>query len=214
MVKNILCFGDSNTWGYSPVDKARHPIDVRWTGVLQASLGAGYRIIEEGLNGRTTFKNEEGEDAKPMRSGSQALPMILESQRPLDLVVLMLGTNDLKKRFQLSLDEIAEGVADLVKTIKAYDYGGAAPPKIMLVSPALIGENMSEEYMELWGETAPEKSRGFEERYCQVSRDLETTFVNAAATVTPAEGEGIHWDAENHQKFGEQMSMYIQFSGV
>ena len=69
MVKNILCFGDSNTWGYNPVDKSRHPIDVRWTGVLQATLGSEYRIIEEGLNGRTTFKNEEGEDAKPMRSG-------------------------------------------------------------------------------------------------------------------------------------------------
>ena len=99
LMKNILCFGDSNTWGYSPLDKSRHPIDRRWTGMLQQALGPEHRILEQGLNGRTTFKNEEGEDAKPMRSGSQALPMILESQRPLDLVIVMLGTNDVKNRF-------------------------------------------------------------------------------------------------------------------
>ena len=64
-MKHILCFGDSNTWGYSPQDGSRFPIDVRWTGVLQKTLGSNYRIIEEGLNGRTTFINEEGEGARP-----------------------------------------------------------------------------------------------------------------------------------------------------
>ena len=69
-MKNILCFGDSNTWGYSPQDGSRFPPNVRWTGTLQKTLGAEYNIIEEGLNGRTTFINEEGEDARPFRSGS------------------------------------------------------------------------------------------------------------------------------------------------
>jgi len=89
-MKHILCFGDSNTWGYSPQDGGRHPSDVRWTGVLQKSLGTDYRIIEEGLNGRTTFINEEGDEARPLRSGSDVLQIILESHRPLDFVTIML----------------------------------------------------------------------------------------------------------------------------
>ena len=77
-MKTILCFGDSNTWGYSPQTGTRFPPDIRWTGVLQKSLGDNYRVIEEGLNGRTTFINEEGEEARPLRSGSDVLQIILE----------------------------------------------------------------------------------------------------------------------------------------
>ena len=97
-MKNILCFGDSNTWGYEPLVARRYPADVRWPGVLQNSLGSDYRVIEEGLNGRTTFINE---DERPLRSGSDVLPIILESHRPLNLVVVMLGTNDLKLELPL-----------------------------------------------------------------------------------------------------------------
>ena len=111
-MKNILCFGDSNKWGYSPQDGNRHPPEIRWTGVLQKSLGANYHVIEEGLNGRTTFINEEGEEARPLRSGSDVLQIILESHRPLDFVTIMLGTNDLKLEFNLSVEEIAQSNQD------------------------------------------------------------------------------------------------------
>ena len=110
-MKTVLCFGDSNTWGYSPVDGTRYPLDIRWTGVLQKSLGVDYRIIEEGLNGRTTFINE---DERPLRSGSDVLQIILESHRPLDFVIIMLGTNDLKVEFNLSVEEIAQGAKPFV----------------------------------------------------------------------------------------------------
>ncbi|MCH2619706.1 MAG: arylesterase, partial [Candidatus Poseidoniia archaeon] len=69
-MKNILCFGDSNTWGYSPLDGRRYPPDIRWSGVLQSSLGSDYRVIEEGLNGRTNVTNEE---ERPIRSGLHVL---------------------------------------------------------------------------------------------------------------------------------------------
>ena len=113
-MKNILCFGDSNTWGYSPADGTRYPLDIRWTGVLQKSLGADYRIIEEGLNGRTTFINE---DERPLRSGSDVLQILLESHRPLDFVIIMLGTNDLKVEFNLSVEEIAQGAKTLCEMV-------------------------------------------------------------------------------------------------
>ena len=98
-MKNILCFGDSNTWGYDPnqgYTKQRYSIDERWTGVLQKKLGDEYRIIEEGLNGRTTLRNLDlGDPNAPFLSGREALPMIMSTHKPLDLVMIMLGTNDL-----------------------------------------------------------------------------------------------------------------------
>ena len=99
LLKNILCFGDSNTWGYAPVTGERYPGHVRWTGVLQSCLGDDYFVIEEGLNGRTTVHNEP---LRPHRNGASLLPVLLESHSPLDLVIVMLGTNDLKACFRQS----------------------------------------------------------------------------------------------------------------
>ena len=109
-MKNVLCFGDSNTWGFMPESISlpcpeRHPHDVRWTGVLARELGGGYRVIEEGQNGRTTVHDDPFALA---RNGKTVLPAILESHKPLDLVVLMLGTNDLKAVYGVSPGEIAD----------------------------------------------------------------------------------------------------------
>jgi lysophospholipase L1-like esterase len=110
---NVLCFGDSNTWGCDPVATAkslspvRHPAEIRWTGVMAMDLGSGYRVIEEGQNGRTTV--HEDPTAWASRNAHTYLPSCLESQKPLDLVILMLGTNDLKTMFGLSPSEIASG---------------------------------------------------------------------------------------------------------
>ncbi|MGA2640810.1 MAG: GDSL-type esterase/lipase family protein, partial [Spirochaetia bacterium] len=109
-MREILCFGDSNTWGYDPVTQGRFPGDVRWTGVLQAALGPGFRVIEEGLNGRTTVWEDPVEGDK---MGKRHLPPCLESQAPLDLVVLMLGTNDTKERYSAPPADIAAGVGVL-----------------------------------------------------------------------------------------------------
>ena len=95
-MRSILCFGDSNTYGESPEGLGRYPRDERWPGILQTALGAEYLVIEEGLNGRTTVWEDEVEGDK---SGKKHLPVCLASHAPLDLVILMLGANDLKRRF-------------------------------------------------------------------------------------------------------------------
>jgi len=87
--KTIVCFGDSNTWGFDPASGERFPADVRWPGVLRAQLGGGYQVIEEGLNGRTTTVDDP---LQPHRNGLTYLPPCLESHKPLDLVTIMLGT--------------------------------------------------------------------------------------------------------------------------
>ena len=98
-MKTILCYGDSNTYGLKPDSSQRYPRDVRWTGILQKKLGEDYYVIEEGLSGRTTLWDDPIEEHK---NGKTYLLPCLESHSPINLVVLMLGTNDLKTRFSLT----------------------------------------------------------------------------------------------------------------
>ena len=140
-MKTILCYGDSNTYGYNPVTGGRWPEDIRWTGRLQQLLGDEYKVIEEGCNGRTTMYKAPGEGWK---SGLEYLKPCLNSHKPVDAVVMMLGTNDLKMDFGLCTEEIAAGAERLVKEI----CDSAAEkqkfcPKIILMSPPEIGENIS-----------------------------------------------------------------------
>lgn len=116
-MRRILCYGDSNTWGYDAAADDRFPEEVRWTGVLQQLLGEGFRVIEEGQPGRTTVWDDPIEEH---RNGKTALYSVLESQSPVDLVVLMLGTNDLKPRFSLNAFDIAAGLERLVRIIQTH----------------------------------------------------------------------------------------------
>ena len=208
-MKNILCFGDSNTWGYSPQDGTRFSPEVRWTGVLQKSLGNGYHIIEEGLNGRTTFINEEGEGGRPLRSGADVLQVILESHRPLDFVTIMLGTNDLKLEFNLSVEEIALGAKELCETVLNSEYLADNVPQILLISPTHIGSTIMPDQEEFFNQ-AREKSHQFAEHYQKIANDLNIHFLDASKIVTPSDGEGVHWDAEQHIKFGKYLAETIK----
>ena len=204
-MKNILCFGDSNTWGYSPVDGTRYPLDIRWTGVLQKSLGADYHIIEEGLNGRTTFINE---DERPLRSGSDVLQIILESHRPLDFVIIMLGTNDLKVEFNLSVEEIAQGAKTLCEMVLNSEYLADNIPQILLVSPTQIGSTVIPDQEEFF-KKARGQSLQFAEHYEKVAAEIGIHFLDAANIVKVSEVDGVHWDADQHVKFGKCVAQIL-----
>ena len=204
-MKNILCFGDSNTWGYEPLVARRYPADVRWTGVLQKALGDGFWVIEEGLNGRTNVTNEE---ERPMRSGLDVLPVLLESHRPLDLVVIMLGTNDLKHDFNLSAEQIADGARQVCRSVIDCEYLVDDPPEILLISPTHVELVTAEEQDLLIG--AIEKSRELAEHYQAVAKDLGIHFLDASKIVLKTDLDGVHWDANQHYKFGEELSVRIR----
>jgi len=155
-MKTILCYGDSNTWGYNPLTKERYSREERWTGILQKELGEDYEVIEEGLNGRTTVWDDPIEGYK---NGKEYLIPCLESHRPVDLVIIMLGTNDLKKRFSLSTFEIANGAKVLVNIVQKSKAGpGEIAPKVLLMAPPPVGKltELAEEF-----EGAEEKSKNF-----------------------------------------------------
>ena len=204
-MKTVLCFGDSNTWGYEPLVARRYPADVRWTGVLQNSLGDGFRVIEEGLNGRTNVTNEE---ERPIRSGLDVLSVLLESHRPLDLVVIMLGTNDLKHDFDLSAEQIADGARQVCRCVIDCEYLVANPPQILLISPTHVELVTAEEQDLLIG--AIEKSRELAEHYQAVAEDLGIHFLDASKIVVKTDQDGVHWDADQHHDFAESLLGTIQ----
>ncbi len=137
-MKTILCYGDSNTWGYDPVMEGRHRYEDRWTTILQETLGGTYLVIPEGLCGRTTVWDDPIEGDK---NGRTHLTPCLESHKPLDLVIIMLGTNDLKARFSLPASDIAAGVGVLTDIVHTSGCGPrcAAPSVLILIPPATRG---------------------------------------------------------------------------
>ena len=137
-MKTILCYGDSNTWGYEPATKERYSRAERWTGILQRELGAGYYVVEEGLNGRTTVWDDPIEGYK---NGKEQLIPCLTSHKPIDLVTIMLGTNDLKRRFSLGAYDIAEGAGVLVNIVQKSDCGPQeGAPKVLLMAPPPVAK--------------------------------------------------------------------------
>ncbi len=204
-VKRILCYGDSNTWGYDPTTGRRYARDVRWTGVLQRALGEDFEIIEEGLNGRTTVLEDRIE---PGRNGLTYLYPCLLSHFPLDLVVIMLGTNDLKARFNLPAGDIAEGARQLVLCVRhAAEDNGSSPPPVLLVCPPRLGK-IDENNEEFAG--AGPKSRKLSGFYATVAGELGCFFLDAGQYITSSDIDGIHLDAAEHRKLGEAVATKIK----
>ena len=195
----ILCYGDSNTWGANPEDGTRYPVNIRWTGRLQENLGNDYEIIEEGLNGRTTVLDDPQRDG---RNGKTYLYPCLKSHYPLNLVVLMLGTNDLKERFNLSAEDIAGNIEKLILLIKETSLEEQGNlPKIILISPTLVNEQVDDFLEGFVG--AEKKSRQFADAYEPVAERNDCLLVNIADYIQPSNIDGVHFEKEAHAKIAE-----------
>lgn len=203
-LKRILCYGDSNTWGYSAGGGKRFPADVRWTGRLAKILGPEFVIIEEGQNGRTTVWDDPIEGDK---NGLKYLPVCLESQMPLDMVVLMLGTNDLKTKFSLTPLDIAMGVERLIQTIKISNCGVTEePPKIIVICPPVKDPQGYLKDLFIGGR---EKSLQLPEHYQMIAERNGCAFLNSNDFVELDTADGIHFTAEGHRKFAEAVAAKI-----
>lgn len=204
--KTVLCFGDSNTWGQKPDKSGRFPAHIRWTGLLQQKLGDGYCIIEEGLSSRTTDLDY---DRKSGRNGKTYLEPCLASHNPLNYVILMLGTNDLKLDFDRSVADIASAIRDLVNIVneKAKTKDGG-PTKIILVSPILVDDTapyFSESYTGYYDHGAVIKSQQLGTEVQKVALATGCTFLNAAEVASPGE-DGLHFSQEAHQKLADSLT--------
>lgn len=193
----IVAFGDSNTWGSDPASGARLPRAQRWPTIMERELGPEFEVIAEGLRGRTTVHNDPIE---PYRSGAEALPPCLMSHAPVDLVILALGCNDLKKRFSVSAFDIAEGAARLIFLVRAYGEGpNGAPPKILLMAPPPIAKLTG--YAEMF-EGGAEKSRLLGQRFAEIASREAVAFLDAGAVMRCSDLDGIHYEPDQHALLG------------
>ena len=208
-MKQILCFGDSNTYGLIPGTKNRYGRDTRWTGLIEQQLyGKGCRIIEEGLCGRTTVFEDELREG---RKGAAFLPTLLESHAPVDRVVLMLGTNDLKIRFQATPTDIGKGIDRLIKMIKSItpqkrQDGQSA--KILLMAPPHLGDDLTE--IPSGEEMGFERGISYSKRLAPIYEDWakfhNIEFLDAAKYAKASEIDACHLTRESHRKLGEMVA--------
>ena len=204
-MKRILCYGDSNTWGYNPVTQGRYDEYERWTGQLGLALGGDYHVIEEGLCGRTTVWDDPLEE---YRNGYDYLIPCLESHKPLDLVILALGVNDLKMRFSLSAFDISEGVGVLARVIQKSDAGPAnGTPQILLLAPPPLGKLSA--YAEMFA-GAEAKSQKLSGHYTRVAAELRCSFFDTATVIVPSDLDGVHYEKSEHAILGQAMANCVK----
>lgn len=207
-MKTVLCFGDSNTYGQIPggTPLERFSPDERWPGVLSSELGPDWHIVEEGLSGRTTVYDDpiEGE----IKNGRRYLEPCQMSHAPIDLIILMLGTNDLKIRFNQPPSEVAMGVGCLIHDIKEQSLGpGGIVPEIMVVSPPPMLDNIHE-----WAsifDGAQKKSRELALQFEIIADSLEVHFFDAGTIIESDPRDGFHINKEAHKTLGLTLAKEI-----
>ena len=207
-MKRILCFGDSNTYGHNPATEGRFDETVRWTKQLSRILGEKYFVVEEGLNSRTAAITPEDE---PYLNGLTYLAPCVRSHQPLDLVILMLGTNDMKTCFSMTPERIAEEIRSLIRCVREANEtarNGKKDCQILVVSPFYIRETIADHpYREYYGDTwGVELSHKVAPYYEKVAREEGCAFFNAAEYITVSPIDGLHLDKEGHCRFAELMS--------
>jgi len=204
-MKHILCFGDSNTWGYdgATYDPAtgiakRMDYEMRWTGVMQKKLGENYRVIENALNGRTCMHEDP---YSPHRLGLCSLEEALEANAPLDLVILKLGVNELKSMFSLTAGMISYGMEKLVQTAQTSCYGYPIP-KVLLIAPHPVSKDIDRaRFGFAFGPLAHLKSIELAALYCDIADRYGCEFIDCSELRFTLDAfDGLHYTREDHAK--------------
>lgn len=209
MTKTVLCFGDSLTWGFDAENRGRHTFEDRWPSVLQKALGTDVNVISEGLNGRTTAYDDHLSDCD--RNGARILPTLLHSHGPLDLIIIMLGTNDLKRGIGPgSAVGAVKGLERLVNLIRhhvwPFDY---EQPEILIVSAPHICETGNEMFAAMFID-AIEQSQMMGSLYRDLADEKGCAFFDASSVAVTTPIDGVHLDAENTRALGRGLEPVVR----
>jgi lysophospholipase L1-like esterase len=213
MKKRIVCFGDSNTWGYDPTDGSRYDENTRWPMVLQKLRGEDVQVIEEGQNGRT-IACEDPWEWGTKKGIDYVIPMI-ESHMPMDVLIIMLGSNDLKKKFGLPAPDIAGSLQNMLLKIRAHlKYHLNLPDdavRIIVVAPPHLGEGITTSYFGEFfdGKYAVEQSVKLAHWYKLVADQFGCDFFDAADVAYAGEVDSLHMTPEGHKALGKALAGLI-----
>ncbi|NRG18300.1 SGNH/GDSL hydrolase family protein [Rhizobiales bacterium] len=204
--KTLVCFGDSNTHGTKPMahfgERGRYAADVRWTGYLRGALPKNVMLIEEGHPGRTTVHDDPIEGAH--KNGLSALQVALETHRPVDLLLIMLGTNDFKARYSVTAADVARSIDRLLRIVKVSECGpNSGVPKVLLIAPPPIEERGCLAGIFEGGST---KSRGFAPLLADVAKEHGAGFVDAGKVIQISQVDGVHFEEDAHAALGKVIS--------
>lgn len=209
MAKEILCFGDSNTWGWRPENcggaPARFDRGTRWTALVQKALGEEYHIIEEGLNGRTTIFDDP---VSPERCGICAIDMLMYTHAP-DMAIVMLGTNDMKEHLHTTNYAVAMGVQRIANRILTLGAAAQKPPKVLVVSPIRIAEGADARHPSFPPE-AVQRSETLADRIRAAVSALPVEFLDGKTIAEPSETDHLHLDAQGHARFAARLEKEIR----
>lgn len=201
----ILCYGDSNTFGYIPGRGGRYNRHTRWPGRLQELLGSEYQVIEEGLCGRTTAFEDMTE---PGRNGLDRVREAVERSLPLDVLVIMLGSNDCKAQFGASAAEIAGGLEQVAAQARG---GEASGFRVLLVAPAAMTDRvMHSGFGSEFDQRSIKVSKELAEAYEALARKCGCDFLDGSKVTQVSEIDGLHLDAEGHGRLAEAVVKYLQ----
>ncbi|KGR85004.1 GDSL-type esterase/lipase family protein [Lysinibacillus odysseyi] len=201
MRESIVCYGDSNTWGYNAEDESRFPEHIRWPGVLSSLVGEHYKVIEEGLSGRTSVMDD------PLFEGLNGLMYItpcLKSHSPIKLVIIMLGTNDTKERFGLTSYNIAQGIMRVVEKAKHSLSGvNAESPNILVICPPRIGEKYRQSIVgDAMGDQCAEKSAQLGQYLKTMTEQAMVPYLDASS-IPMNEVDYMHLTKEGHKQLAQ-----------
>lgn len=192
---SVVCFGDSLTWGFNPVDRTRYGHNVRWTRLLQKELGNGFYVIENGVNGRTTVFEDP---VRGDKNGLAHLAIVRKTHMPIDILVIMLGTNDLQTRLGMSAGAIALAMSRLLDYARrpTDDPEGRAP-KILLMSPPPLGDFTGSKLESLFsGDKSRKESEKLKDEYRRIANDYGIAFFDAGSVVSVSPIDAVHLDPE------------------
>lgn len=205
----ILCFGDSLTWGDDPAC-AGNRLPHRWPVSLQASLGPGYVVVEEGQCGRNIATDDPAEGEK---NGIKYILPCLESHSPLDLVIIMLGTNDLKRKYSYSTQDISWEMERLLQKVLTHrQYSSPSRYDVLLMAPPPLNDGLLTSWLGdvFEYEAGLRKSTELKKWYEELSQRYGIGFMDAGQYCQSSELDGIHLDDENQRKLGEAVAEYVR----
>ncbi|OLP60062.1 arylesterase [Xaviernesmea oryzae] len=203
-MKTVLCYGDSLTWGYDAEGAGRHAFSDRWPSVLASALGPEVTVIAEGLNGRTTAYDDHLADCD--RNGARILPTILHSHDPLDLVIIMLGANDMKPVICGQAFGAVMGMERLIDLVRhhAWSVDREEGPEILIVSPPPLCETANAAFAAMFA-GGVEQSAMLASLYRDLADEKGCGFFDAGSVARTTPLDGVHLDAENTRALGRAL---------
>ena len=200
-MKKILCFGDSNTFGFIPLNGQRYSKNVRWSGILAQELGADFVVVEDGLNNRTAFN--------PNLQSKQhcAISALKETiKQNFDIVILQIGINDSQFIYNTTEKSLEERISALVEIIKNYN----PKTKIVLLSPNIIQKQiLKSPFNALFNETSIEKSKYYSKVYKKISEKYKIEFLDLEKIAKTSDIDGLHYEPVEHKKIAQAVKKII-----